>query len=284
MGQLRALRTACGMRGVQVTDDGDVVLSQGAINGFLGGSVAPHPPQPAAHRTRLPASVVPAAPSLHPPRRHATPPHRAPLRTHRCIPSLRHSQHPYATPPPRPLLDPLLDPSPAGGRGGHADSHLRQARSGQGPAQVPLLRGHWHHSVRLTTPPPRLTAEPHSQGAALTSHPPGLRIASRVAPRTSPTRPSPSLRHIRCMHMHTQYRAYTMHIPCQVRAVPRQLTARIARRGHWGGPSSPRPISQLWHNPACPRPSAPAPHSCPAPSLQPNAPPTGMPPPLPLGS
>eukprot|EP00964_Phaeocystis_antarctica_P134425 scaffold98719_cov45-Phaeocystis_antarctica.AAC.1 len=36
--QLRALRRACGVRGVQVTDDGDVVLSQGAINGFLGGS------------------------------------------------------------------------------------------------------------------------------------------------------------------------------------------------------------------------------------------------------
>ena len=35
------------MRGVQVTDDGDVVLSQGAINGFLGGSVAPHPPHAA---------------------------------------------------------------------------------------------------------------------------------------------------------------------------------------------------------------------------------------------
>jgi hypothetical protein len=90
------------MRGVQVTDDGDVVLSQGAINGFLGGSVAPHPPQPAAHRTRLPASVVPAAPSLHPPRRHATPPHRAPLRTHRCI---------HSIPTQHPLLDPSSTPS-----------------------------------------------------------------------------------------------------------------------------------------------------------------------------
>ena len=62
------------MRDVQVTDVGDVVLSQGAINGFLGGSVAPHPP---AH---LPTVVLhslhtfPHAAALHHPTPIAAPP------------------------------------------------------------------------------------------------------------------------------------------------------------------------------------------------------------------
>ena len=266
------------MRGVQVTDDGDVVLSQGAINGFLGGSVAPHPPQPAAHRTRLPASVVPAAPSLHPPRRHATPPHRAPLRTHRCIPSLRHSQHPYATPPPRPLLDPLLDPSPAGGRGGHADSHLRQARSGQGPAQVPLLRGHWHHSVRLTTPPPRLTAEPHSQGAA--PHKPPSRASHRVARRTSHLADAA----VPFPQAHTMH-AHAYAVPCIYHAytVPGAGGASAAHSSHRATRPLGRSVQPPPHLSTLAQPRLP-PALCPCPPPPAPCPPPPPPRPLPPAS
>ena len=82
-----ALRRACVMR--QVTDEGDVVLSQGAINGFLGGSVAPRLPQPPANRTRLPAGdrpcCTPSAPST-PPRHATTPRHSPPLSARTAAP------------------------------------------------------------------------------------------------------------------------------------------------------------------------------------------------------
>ena len=96
---------------------------------------------------------------------------------------------------------------------------------------MPLLRGHWHHSVRPTPSFPRLpriAAQPRPPQATLSG------IASRRVARLTSHRTAPRTLHIADV---------AIPFPRQVRAVPRQLTARIARR-LWGGPSSPRHISQ----------------------------------------
>lgn len=254
-----------------------------------------------------PPAIVPAAPPLRPPRRHATPPHRATLRAHRCALPLRHVQHPSRHPPGTPpqvgavgtliatfvkrdqVKDRLKCPY-CEGTGIIQCAHR--------PAPTPPPAAH-HPSPRLH----RVAAQP--KGPPHTSQPPGIGISSHLAPYlppcTSPTRPSPSLG---TYEYACSRHADAMHTPCQVRAVPGQLTARIARR-EWRGASRPRPVSPLCGHPAPgplplppdprplppaprPLPPGPGPHSRPAPSLspslQPNAPPADTPPPSPSAS
>jgi len=175
---------------VQVTDEGDVVLSQGAINGFLGGSVAPRLPQPPANRTRLPAGdrpcCTPSAPST-PPRHATTPRHspRAPLHLAWHLGLHRHVQHPSRHPPRHP------------------------------PPQVGAVGTLVATFVKRDQVKDRLKC-PYCEGTGI------IQCAHRL--------PSGTYKYACSRH------ADAMHIPCQVRAVPRQLTARLARR-EWRGAS-----------------------------------------------
>ena len=180
---------------------------------------------------------------------------------------------------------------------------------------MPLLRGHWHHSVRPTTPPPGLyPAQPRSRTAkgpppqatlpAIASHRVARRTSHCTAPRTSHLAPrrrgrplasgiyDASIHHAESMQMPCRYRADTVHIPRIYRArCGRCLgSSQLASRDASGAVRpAPAPYLNSATTPPAPgplpRPPAPRP-PCPTllpPAPPPNAPPTDTPPPLPPG-